>query len=64
VVYLNSLEIGWTSTWLGFVVLAIFIPIWLYTQREVRSDAEKELRSGAAGSDDVVATQQVDRSTI
>lgn len=41
VVYLNSLEIGWTSTWLGFVVLAVFIPIWLYTQHQSRSGEDK-----------------------
>ncbi|WP_018602716.1 APC family permease [Mycobacterium sp. 155] len=46
VVYLNSLEIGWTSTLLGFVVLAVFIPIWLYTQYE--------LRSGKGKSDDAL----------
>ncbi|MET3706422.1 APC family permease [Arthrobacter sp. UYEF6] len=34
VVYLNSQEIGWTSTWLGFLVLALYIPIWFYSQRE------------------------------
>ena len=34
VVYLNSLEIGWTSTWLGFIVLALYIPIWFYSQDE------------------------------
>ncbi|WP_254788618.1 amino acid permease [Arthrobacter sp. ok909] len=32
VVYLNSMEIGWTSTWLGFTVLALHIPIWLYSR--------------------------------
>ncbi|MFI2563395.1 APC family permease [Paenarthrobacter sp. NPDC018779] len=36
VVYLNSLEIGWTSTWVGFLVLAPYVPIWLYSQREKR----------------------------
>ncbi|MFK0004776.1 APC family permease [Paenarthrobacter sp. NPDC090522] len=36
VVYLNSLEIGWTSTWVGFLVLALYLPIWLYSQREKR----------------------------
>ncbi len=41
VVYLNSLEIGWTSTCLGFVVLAVFIPIWLYTQHQSRSGKDK-----------------------
>ncbi|MEC5200782.1 amino acid transporter [Arthrobacter sp. PL16] len=34
VVYLNSLEIGWGSTWVGFVVLSLYIPIWFYSQRE------------------------------
>ena len=34
VVYLNSLEIGWTPTLLGFIVLALYIPIWLYSQHE------------------------------
>ncbi|MEC5200997.1 amino acid transporter [Arthrobacter sp. PL16] len=36
VVYLNSQEIGWASTWLGFVVLGAYIPIWLFTQYELR----------------------------
>ncbi|MCP9001988.1 APC family permease [Pseudarthrobacter sp. RMG13] len=36
VVYLNSLEIGWTSTWVGFLVLALYLPIWLYSQHESR----------------------------
>jgi amino acid transporter len=40
VVYLNSLEIGWGSTWLGFIVLALYIPIWFYSQHESkRSDS-------------------------
>ncbi|WP_238997253.1 APC family permease [Mycolicibacterium sp. CBMA 361] len=34
VVYLNSLEIGWTPTWVGFLVLAAYIPIWAYSQHE------------------------------
>ncbi|SLK16781.1 APC family permease [Arthrobacter sp. P2b] len=37
VVYLNSLEIGWTPTWVGFIVLASYIPIWLYTQRRSKT---------------------------
>jgi hypothetical protein len=41
VVYLNSLEIGWTSTWLGFVVLALYIPIWFYSQHESRRSNHK-----------------------
>ncbi|MFE5708070.1 APC family permease [Rhodococcus koreensis] len=36
VVYLNSLEVGWTSTWVGFVVLALYIPIWIHSQHETR----------------------------
>ncbi|RYE40974.1 MAG: APC family permease [Hyphomicrobiales bacterium] len=36
VVYLNSLEVGWTSTWVGFLVLALYIPIWIYSQHETR----------------------------
>ena len=36
VVYLNSLEIGWTPTLLGFIVLALYIPIWFYSQHESR----------------------------
>ena len=34
VVYLNSLEVGWTSTWLGFIVLSLYLPIWWYAQNE------------------------------
>jgi amino acid transporter len=41
VVYLNSLEVGWTSTWVGFLVLSLYIPIWLYTQREARRLKDK-----------------------
>ena len=38
VVYLNSLEVGWTSTWVGFVVLLCYLPIWLYAQYEKRAE--------------------------
>lgn len=41
VVYLNSLEIGWTSTWLGFIVLSLYIPIWWYSQHESRRSNNK-----------------------
>lgn len=41
VVYLNSLEIGWTSTWVGFIVLACYIPIWFYSQHESRRRKQK-----------------------
>ena len=49
VVYLNSLEVGWTSTWVGFLVLSLYIPIWLYTQREAR---RSKLAAGTAASDE------------
>jgi hypothetical protein len=39
VVYLNSLEVGWFSTWVGFIVLGMYLPIWLYTQYETRQHA-------------------------
>ncbi|APX01963.1 MULTISPECIES: APC family permease [Arthrobacter] len=42
VVYLNSLEVGWTSTWVGFLVLALYIPIWLYSQRESRRAGQRK----------------------
>jgi amino acid transporter len=41
VVYLNSLEIGWAPTWVGFIVLALYIPIWLYSQHESRRTKQK-----------------------
>ena len=47
VVYLNSLEIGWTSTWLGFIVLALYIPIWLYSQHESRRTKAKAAMTGS-----------------
>jgi len=36
VVYLNSLEIGWASTWVAFIVLGAYIPIWFYSRYESR----------------------------
>jgi len=50
VVYLNSLEIGWTSTWLGFIVLALYIPIWLYSQHELRRRKNKAAAAALSGS--------------
>ncbi len=41
VVYLNSLEIGWTPTWVGFIVLGLYLPIWFYSQREAARSREK-----------------------
>lgn len=34
IVYLNSLEVGWTSTLVAFVVLAVYLPLWYYSQNE------------------------------
>ena len=42
VIYLNSLEVGWTSTIVGFVVLALYIPLWFYSQNENPIRVEKE----------------------
>ncbi len=47
VVYLNSLEIGWTSTWVGFLVLSLYLPIWLYSLHESRR-AESKAATAAA----------------
>lgn len=48
VVYLNSLEIGWTSTLVAFGVLGIYVPIWFYTQREVRRQNDKAAAAQAS----------------
>ncbi len=40
IVYLNSIEIGWASTLVGFGVLAIYIPIWFYSQGQSGSSEE------------------------
>ncbi|MGB9928870.1 MAG: APC family permease [Methanosarcina sp.] len=42
IIYLNSLEIGWTSTIVGFVVLALYIPLWYYSQNENKASSEKD----------------------
>lgn len=47
VVYLNSLEVGWFSTWVGFIVLGSYLPIWLYTQYESRQ-SPTALRTAAS----------------
>jgi amino acid transporter len=41
VIYLNSLEVGWTSTIVGFVVLALYLPLWYYSQNESQASLEK-----------------------
>jgi amino acid transporter len=52
VVYLNSLEIGWASTWVGFLVLAAYVPIWFYSQHESRRS--KNTAGAAVTPDDRV----------
>lgn len=37
IIYLNSLELGWTTTGVGFFMLCLFIPLWIYSQRENRN---------------------------
>ncbi|MDI3196256.1 APC family permease [Pseudarthrobacter sp. AL07] len=51
VVYLNSLEVGWTSTWVGFLVLSLYLPIWLYTQRESRRLKDKAATAPSSDHD-------------
>ncbi|MET3144100.1 MULTISPECIES: APC family permease [unclassified Arthrobacter] len=51
VVYLNSLEVGWTSTWVGFLVLSLYIPIWFYTQRESRRLKDKSATAPSSDED-------------
>ena len=48
VVYVNSLEIGWTPTWVAFIVLALYLPIWLYTQHELRRHKKNGVTPGAS----------------
>lgn len=78
VVYLNSLEIGWASTWLGFIALALYVPIWFFTQHEQRRhkraaavnpvpvEARGGLETEAAGAELIVETepQRDDDSTL
>lgn len=42
IIYLNSLELGWTSTIVGFVVLSLYVPLWIYSQKESDVGVEKE----------------------
>jgi uncharacterized membrane protein YfcA len=51
VVYLNSLEVGWTSTGIGFLVLSLYIPIWLDTQRESRRLNDKATAAPSSDED-------------
>lgn len=33
-IYLNSLELGWTPIWVGVGVLTFYVPIWFYSRHE------------------------------
>jgi amino acid transporter len=37
--FLNSLYLGWTSTWIGLGALAIYIPLWFFSRRKVGNGA-------------------------
>lgn len=37
IIYLNSLELGWGTRGVGFAMLCLFIPLWIYSQRENRN---------------------------
>jgi protein-S-isoprenylcysteine O-methyltransferase Ste14 len=58
VVYLNSLEIGWTSTWLGFLVLSVYVPIWFYSQHESRRSKNTSVAAVAPDDRAVVIDQR------
>lgn len=40
IIYLNSLELGWATTGIGFSVLCLYVPLWFYSQREVKKATE------------------------
>ena len=42
IIYLNSLEVGWGSTIVGFVVLTLYVPLWIYSQKENHVKVESE----------------------
>ncbi len=44
IIYLNSLELGWATTGVGFFVLCLYIPLWLYSQRERTKATEAKRR--------------------
>ncbi|MGY4544501.1 amino acid transporter [Arthrobacter sp. UYNi723] len=58
VVYLNSLEIGWASTWVGFIVLSLYLPIWLYAQHESRR-AKNQVTTARSSDDDDAEREKV-----
>ena len=56
VVYLNSLEVGWTPTWVAFIVLGLYLPIWLYSQHESRRAKSKADAAPSSDPDPRVRT--------
>ncbi len=59
VVYLNSLEVGWTPTLLGFIVLALYLPIWLYSQHESRLAKNKAAATARSSDHEVQNLERV-----
>lgn len=47
IIYLNSLELGWATTGIGFFVLCLYIPLWFYSQRETKKKTEAKERKAA-----------------
>ena len=43
-IYLNSLELGWTATGVGFSVLCLYVPLWFHSQREAKKATEAKER--------------------
>ena len=43
IVYLNSLEVGWASTIVGFVVLALYIPCGSTLRKRSFGDRERKI---------------------
>jgi hypothetical protein len=38
-VYLNSLEVDWVATGIGFFILCLYTPLWFYSQNEAKKAA-------------------------
>lgn len=34
IIYLNSIDLGWRSTIIGFIVLGLYTPLWLYSKKK------------------------------
>jgi amino acid transporter len=39
IIYLNTLELGWATTGVGFFVLCLYVPLWFYSQKERAKNA-------------------------